>query len=79
MTDNRRYLLGLARAAGGAAIFGLPLLMTMEMWWLGFTIDRTRLLLLVVVLLPALTAVSYHAGFEPTFEWREDVGDGVVA
>jgi putative integral membrane protein (TIGR02587 family) len=79
VTDNRRYLLGLARAAGGAVIFALPLLMTMEMWWLGFTIDRTRLLLLIIVLLPALTALSYHAGFEPTFEWREDVADAVVA
>jgi putative integral membrane protein (TIGR02587 family) len=79
MTDNRRYLLGLSRAAGGATIFALPLLMTMEMWWLGFTIDRARLLLLVLVLLPTLTALSYHAGFEPTFEWREDVADAIVA
>ena len=43
--------------------------MTMEMWWLGFTIDPTCLLLLVIVLLPTLTALSYRAGFEPTFEW----------
>ena len=79
MTDNRRYLIGLSRAAGGATIFALPLLMTMEMWWLGFTIDRTKLLLLVVTLLPALTALSYHAGFEPTFIWRDDVADAFVA
>ena len=79
MTDNHRYLLGLSRAAGGATIFALPLLMTMEMWWLGFTIDRARLLVLVLVLLPTLTALSYHAGFERTFEWREDVADAIVA
>jgi putative integral membrane protein (TIGR02587 family) len=79
MTDNRRYLLGLTRAAGGAAIFALPLLMTMEMWWLGFTIDRVKLLVLVVVLMPVLTALSYHAGFEPTFDWRDDVADAFVA
>src|SRR5687767_10392356 len=78
-SDNRRYLIGLSRAAGGAVIFALPLLMTMEMWWLGFTIDRARLLLLVLVLLPTLTALSYHAGFEPTFQWREDVIDAFVA
>jgi putative integral membrane protein (TIGR02587 family) len=79
MNDNHRYLIGLARAAGGAVIFALPLLMTMEMWWLGFTIDRARLLLLLVVLLPMLTTLSYHAGFEPTFEWREDLIDAFVA
>jgi putative integral membrane protein (TIGR02587 family) len=79
MTENVRYLLGLARAAGGATIFALPLLMTMEMWWLGFTADRSRLLLLVLVLLPTLTGLSYHAGFEPTFEWRDDVADAFVA
>ena len=78
-SDNRRYLIGLSRAAGGAVIFALPLLMTMEMWWLGFTIDRARLLLLVLVLLPTLTALSYHAGFEPTFQWRDDLIDAVVA
>ena len=79
MTDNHRYLIGLCRAAGGAVIFALPLMMTMEMWWLGFSIDRWKLLLLVFLLLPVLTALSYHAGFEPTFEWREDVMDAFVA
>ena len=79
MTQNVRYLRGLARAAGGATIFALPLLMTMEMWWLGFTAERSRLLLLLVVLLPTLTGLSYHAGFEPTFEWRDDVADAFVA
>jgi putative integral membrane protein (TIGR02587 family) len=79
MTENQRYFIGLCRAAGGAVIFALPLLMTMEMWWLGFSIDRAKLLLLVLLLLPTLTALSYHAGFEPTFQWRDDVADAVVA
>ncbi len=79
MTENHRYLLGLCRAAGGAVVFALPLLMTMEMWWLGFAIDRTRLLLLVLILIPTLIALSYHAGFEPTVQWRDDVADALVA
>jgi putative integral membrane protein (TIGR02587 family) len=79
MTDNWRYAQGLVRAAGGAIIFALPLLMTMEMWWLGFTIDRGRLLLLLVFLLPTLVLLSYHAGFEATANWREDVLDALVA
>ena len=79
MTDNWRYARGLARAAGGAIIFAIPLLMTMEMWWLGFTIDRWRLLLLLLVLLPTLTVLSYHAGFEATTSWRDDTLDALVA
>lgn len=79
MSANRRYAIGLFRAAGGAIIFGLPLLMTMEMWWLGFTMDRGRLLLLTLVLLPTLALLSYHAGFEQTFSWRDDVLDTAVA
>ena len=46
---NRAYAVGLARAFGGAIIFGIPLLMTMEMWFLGFYLDRGRLLLFLVL------------------------------
>jgi putative integral membrane protein (TIGR02587 family) len=79
MTDNQRYARGLLRAAGGATIFALPLLMTMEMWWLGFAIERGRLLLLLAILLPTLVALSYHAGFEATASWRDDLLDAFVA
>lgn len=34
------YARGLCRAFGGAVIFGVPLMMTQEMWSLGFTIGR---------------------------------------
>jgi hypothetical protein len=37
---NELYAVSLARAFGGAVIFGIPLMMTMEMWSLGFSIDR---------------------------------------
>ena len=79
MTDNWRYAQGLVRAAGGAVVFALPLLMTMEMWWLGFSIGRGRLLLLLVALLPTLVLLSYHAGFEATASWRDDILDSLVA
>ena len=79
MTENWRYAQGLVRVAGGAIIFALPLLMTMEMWWLGFTIERPRLLLLLVLLLPTLVLLSYHAGFESTTNWPDDILDALVA
>jgi len=79
MAGNAGYGRGLVRAAGGAIIFALPILMTLEMWSLGFTIEPARLLLLLVLLLPTLALLSYHAGFETTATWRDDVIDAVVA
>ncbi len=76
---NHAFLTGVARAFGGAIIFALPLFMTMEMWWLGFSIDPARLLLLLVLLLPLLVGLSHFVGFEDTFDWHDDVIDAFVA
>ena len=76
---GREFSIGLARAYGGAIFFSLPLLMTMEMWWLGFYMDRIRLALLMVVMVPILIGLDHYAGFEHTTTWAEDVVDGIVA
>lgn len=76
---NLRFLVGLARAAGGALIFSLPLLMTMELWWLGFYMGRLQLALLTLVTFPLLVLLSHYVGFERTFDWREDVVDALAA
>jgi putative integral membrane protein (TIGR02587 family) len=76
---HRRFLVGLARAFAGATIFSLPLLMTMEMWWLGFAMSPLRLALLITLLLPLLVGLSYVSGFEATATLREDVRDAFVA
>lgn len=78
-SPTRHFLIGLARAGGGAVIFGLPLLMTMEMWQLGFTMDRYRLVLLLLVNIPLLVGLSHYSGFEETFDFHEDVVDAFVA
>jgi putative integral membrane protein (TIGR02587 family) len=71
--------LALARAFGGALIFSLPLLMTMEMWWLGFSMSRLRLALLLAVMVPFLTVLSHYRGFEKTVGWMDDLLDAFVA
>ena len=76
---NRAFFTGLARAFGGAVFFALPLLMTMEMWWLGFYMDRVRLLILMAAMLPLLIALDHYSGFEETASWREDALDGMIA
>lgn len=75
----QKTLRGFGRAFGGALIFALPMFMTMEMWWLGFHIDRSRLVLLLIVNIPLLTLLSYHAGFERTKRWRDDLRDAGIA
>lgn len=76
---SRHFLRGLARAFAGAIVFGLPLLMTMEMWWLGFHADRGRMALLFILSFPLLVGLSHYSGFEPTFGWVDDVVDTFVA
>mgnify|MGYP001255354950 CR=1 FL=1 len=75
----REFRVGLARAFGGAILFSLPMLMTMELWWLGFYMDRLKLALLVVLDLPLLVGLSYFSGFRETETWVDDVVDAFVA
>lgn len=69
----------LGRAFAGALIFALPMLMTMEMWWLGFTLEPWRLALLLAVTLPLLFGLSRLGGLRPTAHWLDDVADVLVA
>ena len=76
---DREFLVGLARAFGGAIFFSLPLLMTMEMWWLGFYMDRVRLVLFLLLMIPMLIGLDHYSGFRETSTWREDAVDGITA
>src|SRR5687767_6666775 len=58
----------LAHDFGGAIIFSVPLLMTMEMWWLGFYMDRFRLALFLVLAFLLVMGLSYFEGGEETFK-----------
>lgn len=67
------------RAVGGAIIFSLPILMTMEMWWLGFYMDRLRLALLILLSFPLFFALSNRIGFERTSGKFGDLVDTLYA
>ncbi|WP_307233206.1 TIGR02587 family membrane protein [Pararhizobium capsulatum] len=71
--------MGLGRGIGGALLFALPMQMTMEMWALGFTMERWRLVLLLLVALPLLVGIAHKVGFEQTFGWKDDFRDAVIA
>ena len=79
LASERSFLIALARAFAGAMIFGLPLLMTMEMWALGFYMDPLRLALFLAVVFPLLVALAYYAGFEESFRWEQCVLSACVA
>jgi putative integral membrane protein (TIGR02587 family) len=76
---DRSFLVALARAFAGAIIFGLPLLMTMEMWALGFYMDPLRLALFLALMFPLLVVLAYYAGFEDSVSWKHLVLSACVA
>jgi len=78
-SEAGRFVTGLGRGVAGALFLALPMLMTMEMWYLGFYMARERLLLLLVVNIPLLVLLSHRIGFEETFTWREAVRDATIA
>ncbi len=77
--EARHFLTGLARGFAGALIFGIPMLMTMELWHLGFYIERYRLLLLFLLNIPLLILLAQRIGFEATSTWREAARDAMIA
>lgn len=78
-SSNADYAAGLARAFAGAVIFGLPLLMTMEMWAIGLYIEPLRLLLFIALNFVVLVVLSRFGGFERTASLTEDVLDALAA
>lgn len=76
---QREFWKAMGRAFGGGLLFAFPLLMTMEMWWLGFYLDRLKIAVFILVLLPSLVGLSYYSGFRETFNWTEDLVDALVA
>jgi putative integral membrane protein (TIGR02587 family) len=65
---QHNFAADLAHDFGGAIIFSIPLLMTMEMWWLGFYMDRFRLAIFLVFALLLVLGLSYFEGGEETFK-----------
>lgn len=79
MPERERALRDFGRAGGGALLFSLPMLMTMEFWSLGITLDRGRLLVLLALNLPLLVLLSRQIGFEESGGWADDILDTLIA
>ncbi len=66
--SNHNFAVDLAHDLGGAILFSFPLLMTMEMWWLGFYMDRYRLALFLALVFMLVMGLSYFEGGTETFK-----------
>jgi putative integral membrane protein (TIGR02587 family) len=73
------FIKGIGRAFAGAVLFALPLLMTMEMWWLGFYMDNVKLLLFLATNFLLLVGLAYHAGYRQALGLRNYIVDALVA
>lgn len=76
--SNAEFGIGLARAFAGAFIFSSSLMMTMEMWWLGFYMDRGRMALFTAVSVMLLIGLAHYWGFRHSMAWQDSVIDGFV-
>ena len=71
--------IGIGRATGGAILFSLPMMMTMEMWWIGFYMEPYRLIALILLSLPLYVGISSMIGFRQEKRLWDNVIDVLVA
>lgn len=71
----------LVRGVCGGFLFGVPLLYTMEVWWVGSSVSPPRLLFALLATLTVVYLVSQTAGFRQARATtrREAIGDAVEA
>lgn len=79
MPEHSKALRDFGRAAGGALIFSLPMLMTLELWEFGGHLEPIRLLALLLTALPLLVLLARQIGFETSNRWRDELLDALIA
>ncbi len=66
----RRELLTVARAVSGGLLFGVPLLYTMEVWWVGSHTTPTQMALLLAMLTAPVFVLNRTDGFRASRDVR---------
>lgn len=67
------------RGVLGALLVSMPLLATMEMWWLGFHMPPGKMILFIVVNFGVLVILEYFSGFHESVSLRAEVLDALSA
>ncbi|CCG02634.1 TIGR02587 family membrane protein [Blastococcus saxobsidens] len=78
-TDARQLVKGFGRGIGGALLFAMPLLMTMEVWRLGLAVDRYRVAALTVGTVLLVIGLARNLGGSGRSGWRASLVDAGVA
>lgn len=77
--EAHKLLASLARAFGGAVLFSIPLLMTVEIGSLSAMMNGGRLAALLLLMIPLLIGLDHFAGVQRATPWAEDAVDGMIA
>jgi putative integral membrane protein (TIGR02587 family) len=67
------------RGLCGGCLFALPLIYTMEMWWIGYDIPTLRVVAYLGVALAFLFGLNALSGFREEDTFATDLGDAVVS
>ncbi|MGY1827670.1 MULTISPECIES: TIGR02587 family membrane protein [unclassified Blastococcus] len=78
-TEAHHLIKGFGRAVGGALLFAMPVLMTMEVWRLSLAVDRYRLAALAVGTVLLVIGLARHLGGSGASGWRPALVDAGVA
>lgn len=68
-----------ARGVAGGLLVSMPLLATMEMWWLGFYLPPWKLILFLVVNYGILVVLEYYSGFQEHTSLPREAQDALSA
>lgn len=75
----RREAVELVRAVSGGMLFGIPLLYTMEVWWIGSETQTARMAGVLAFMFVPVFLLTRTAGFRTTkdIRWRDALMDSV--
>lgn len=76
---DKTLVSGIARAGGGALIFAIPMLMTLEMWSLGHSAEPIRLAILLSLTPVVLIGLAHYVGFRESSRFLDHLADAFVA
>jgi uncharacterized membrane protein len=81
VSEHRETLRGIGRAFGGALLFVVPIFLTMEVWSLAVSVERPRMVLLVLTTVVLVVALSRYFGMlrRSRVRWWDAVVDAGVA
>lgn len=82
-SDNHwiQELHNLIRGISGGFLFGIPLLYTMEVWWIGSSVEPIRILIAIALTFTIVLLLNQTTGFRDTTDirFRDALMDSVEA